>query len=265
MSRSVSILGIPTDEQSSFSRGCAKGPQAIREAFLCESTNTWCEAGFDLKNHPCIRDEGDLQLTTGPGGRKTIQQTVRSLSGQGRGVLSLGGDHAITWPILKGLADRGSPVNVLHLDAHPDLYDQLDDNRYSHATPMVRALEDKLIKRLVQVGIRTMNGPQQSQADRFGVEVVTMNDWSPARQFRFDGPVYLTVDLDVLDPAFAPGVSHHEPGGFSTRELVGIIGQLDVELIGADIVELNPRRDFQSVTAMVAAKLMKEILAKMLD
>ncbi len=117
--------------------------------------------------------------------------------------------------------------------------------------------------RLVQTGIRTMNGHQREQADKFFVEVHEMKDgldW--LKTLEFDGPVYISLDMDCLDPAFAPGVSHHEPGGMSTRQVLDIIGQFKGCVIGADIVEVNPKRDIDSMTAMVAAKFLKEITAR---
>jgi len=125
-------------------------------------------------------------------------------------------------------------------------------------------MENKLATRLVQVGIRTMNGHQRQQAKRFGVEVIDMKNIKNAENIVFDGPVYLSLDLDCLDPAFAPGVSHHEPGGLSTRQLLEIIQNFSGQLVGADIVEYNPNRDINGVTGMGAAKLLKEILSKML-
>jgi len=114
------------------------------------------------------------------------------------------------------------------------------------------------------VGIRTMIGHQREQAKRFGVEVLTMQNWSDVFEIQFDSPLYLTFDMDCLDPAFAPGISHREPGGLSTREALSIIQSLRANIIGADIVELNPTRDPLGVTEMVGAKIFKEIVAKML-
>ena len=125
-------------------------------------------------------------------------------------------------------------------------------------------MEANLAQRLVQVGIRTMNPHQRDQAKRFGVEIIPMKDWQGQLFKNFSNPLYLSIDLDVLDPAFAPGVSHHEPGGMNTSELISIIQNLKANIVGADIVELNPKRDKGGVTAMVAAKLLKELMAKML-
>jgi arginase family enzyme len=109
-----------------------------------------------------------------------------------------------------------------------------------------------------------MNGHQREQAETFGVEVIEMRHWRDDITLKIDSPLYISFDMDALDPAFAPGVSHHEPGGFSTRQVINAIQALQAEIVGADIVELNPSRDPLSYTAMAAAKILKEIAAKML-
>jgi arginase family enzyme len=125
---------------------------------------------------------------------------------------------------------------------------------------LTRILEMGLAKRLIQVGIRTMNTHNREQAKKYGVEVVDMKDWNDSIRFKIDGPAYLSFDLDAIDPGFAPGLSHHEPGGFTTRQAISIIHNLEPKFVGADIVELNPTRDVNGVTAMLAAKLFKEML-----
>jgi arginase len=152
----------------------------------------------------------------------------------------------------------------VHFDAHPDLYDEFEGDRLSHASPFARIMEEKLAARLVQVGIRTLNAPQRAQIARFGVELVEMKDFRPDLLIRAAGPVYVSVDLDGLDPAYAPGVSHPEPGGLSTRDVLGVLQRLEGQLIGADVVELNPQRDPDGTTARVAAKITKELVARML-
>ena len=178
-------------------------------------------------------------------------------------MLSLGGDHAVTYPIMRAYAAKYPDLTIVQFDAHPDLYESLDGNRYSHACPFARIMEDGLVKRLVQVGIRTLNQHQREQAERYGVEIIEAWDIADLA-LTFDGPVYISLDLDVLDPAFAPGVSHHEPGGLSSRELLNLIKTLDAQIVGADVVELNPHRDLVNMTAMIAAKCTKELLARML-
>jgi arginase family enzyme len=120
-------------------------------------------------------------------------------------------------------------------------------------------MERGLARRLVQVGIRTLNGHCREQARRFGVDVVEMREFTPDRVPIPDAPLYVSIDLDALDPAFAPGVSHHEPGGLSTRDVLAVLHRIKGGLIGADIVELNPSRDINQMTATVAAKLVKEV------
>ena len=264
---SVVVAGMPSDENSTFMRGSALAPARIREALFSDSSNLCAENGLDLGKEPRLRDYGDLELGSGAVVVAQIEEAVtKLLTGDAR-VLSLGGDHAITYPILRAYGKRYSDLNILHFDAHPDLYDEFEGNRISHACPFARIMEEKLAARVVQVGIRTMNPHQQDQAERFGVEVVDMQRWVEGIQIGFDGPLYVSVDLDALDPAFAPGVSHHEPGGLSTRELLRVIHGLvaPARIVGADIVELNPRRDPMGITAMVAAKLLKELAASMLS
>ena len=258
----VTLLGIPNDDNSSFLKGTAEAPPAIRRALESPSSNLSTESGLDLGHEPRLRDAGDL--TTGVD-FTTIEKTVWDLLERGERVMSLGGDHAIAYPILKAYGQRHGQLTLLQLDAHPDLYDQLDGNRLSHACPFARIMEEGLVKRLVQVGIRTLNPHQREQAERFGVEIHEMKDWRSETELDLEGPLYLSLDLDALDPAFAPGVSHHEPGGLTVRDVISIIQRLDVPLVGADLVEYNPARDPTGVTGMVAAKLLKEIMARLLE
>ncbi|MFQ5568491.1 MAG: agmatinase [Rhodothermales bacterium] len=261
----VAVLGLPTDENSSFMRGPALAPPRIRDALHSGSANLCSESGLDLSTDPRWRDLGDLNLGEDADARAQIEGTVGTVLDRGARVLALGGDHAVTYPVIRAYGKRYDALNILHLDAHPDLYDTFEGSRYSHACPFARIMEEGLVARLVQVGIRTMNPHQRAQAERFGVEVIEMRHWHPDQRVAFEGPVYLSFDMDVLDPAYAPGISHHEPGGFSTREAFRIIQNLEAPLVGADIVEFNPVRDPVGITAMTAAKLLKEIAAKMLE
>ena len=261
----VSVIGVPTDENSSFMRGAALAPACIRAILHSGETNWSAENGLDLSADSRWRDLGDLELGSGIATFEQIEQAIARLLSQDLRVLSLGGDHAITHPIVRAYAARYENLSILHLDAHPDLYDEFEGNRYSHACPFARIMEEGLVGRLIQVGIRTINPHQRAQIERFGVEVVEMRDWQPDLTLEFDGPVYLSLDLDVLDPAFAPGISHHEPGGLSTRDVIRIIHNLSTPLVGADIVEYNPKRDLMDITAMTAAKLLKETVAQMIS
>jgi arginase len=261
---SVAILGIPFDDKSSGLKGAAQAPAHICRALYADSSNLCVEDGRDLSSTPLWHLVGDLSLETGDAAFPRIQRGVEAIIAREAKPLSLGGDHSVTYPIVRGVASRGVPFSILHIDAHPDLYDEFGGDRLSHACPFARILEEGLVRRLVQVGIRTMTPHQRDQAERFGVEVVQMRDWHPDRRFDFEEAVYVSLDLDGLDPAFAPGVSHHEPGGLSVRDVLGIIQRLEAEVVGADVVELNPTRDVLGMTAMVAAKFVRELVAKML-
>jgi len=261
----VTVVGIPSDENSSFMRGPALAPARIREVLHSGSANLCSEGGIDLGTEPRFRDLGDLELACSAAAFEQIERTIGSLLEREAYVLSLGGDHAITYPILRAYGKRYDELNILQLDAHPDLYDEYEGNRHSHACTFARIMEENLAGRLVQVGIRTMNPHQRTQAERFGVEVIEMRKWQPETGLDFKGPLYLSLDIDVLDPAFAPGVSHHEPGGLSTRDVLQLIQSLRVPIVGADIVEFNPRRDPLGITAMVAAKFLKEIAGRMVE
>ena len=264
--RKIAIIGFPYDEQSSFLKGAAKAPQKIREAFHSESTNKWSESGVDLGDDSILFDAGDVALNSSENPMEKIENSITELLNQNSIPISLGGDHAVTYPIIKAFRKRYSRLHILQFDAHPDLYDKLEGNRYSHACPFARILEEGLIDRLVQVGVRSVTGHQREQAERFGVEVNEMKDWRGDIPCEFDAPLYISFDVDVLDPAFAPGVSHHEPGGLTTRQAIHIIQKIRApEIVGADIVEFNPDRDPSGITAMTCAKILKEIAAKMLE
>lgn len=241
-------------------RGPALGPAKIHEAFHSDSANYFTERGTDLKEHGEVVVIPAFQLPGGHAVTAAIETQASGVINQYDKMLTLGGDHSITYPVVKAVSRKFKKLSILHIDAHPDLYDVFDGNKFSHACPFARIMEEGLAQRLVQVGIRTMAKHQREQADRFGVEVIEMKDFDPLRQYHFDGPVYISLDIDAIDPAFAPGVSHHEPGGLTTREVITILQKLKANVVAADIVEFNPTRDPSGITAMLGAKLYKEML-----
>jgi len=259
----IALLGVPLDKNSSFLTGAAMAPPKIREAFHSDSSNYFTESGIDLKDSLEWRDLGDLPLDRSDTHAAIGEAVADALKGNEK-LISLGGDHSITYPIVRGVWSRYPKLSILHLDAHTDLYDNYENNPYSHASPFARILEEKPDTRVIQAGIRTSTTHTRKQSSRFGVEVIYMNEWRDDLRFKFDGPVYLSLDLDALDPAFVPGISHYEPGGFTTRQVLSIIQNLACNVIGADIVEYNPSRDINGVTGMVAAKFMKEIMDQMI-
>jgi arginase len=165
---------------------------------------------------------------------------------------------------VRAIAKQHASVTILHIDAHGDLYDEFEGDRFSHACPFARIMEEQLCARLVQVGIRTLTPHQRDQITRFGVETIEMQHFAGGARPTIDGPVYVSIDIDGLDPAFAPGVSHREPGGLSVRDVLTMIQQLDGPIVGADVVEFNPSVDLGGVTASVAAKIVREIAGAIL-
>lgn len=255
----VALIGLPSDRNSSFLRGAAAAPAAIRAALASDAGNAAAENGREIGDGIDLLDMGDLPLDAGGDDHALVDAAVGAAVAAGRTPILLGGDHSVTWPAVAALVRRAGPVSILHIDAHPDLYDDFAGNPASHASPFARIMERGLASRLVQVGIRTLNRHCRAQAARFGVEIVPMRDFDPRTVPIPDGPLYVSVDLDGLDPACAPGVSHPEPGGLTTRQLLDLLQRIDRPLAGADIVELNPARDVNGVTAILAAKLVREL------
>ncbi|MEM7347967.1 MAG: arginase family protein, partial [Chloroflexota bacterium] len=160
----VAVLGIPLDENSSFMRGPAQAPPRIRQVLHNGAANLTTERGIDLDANDNWYHVGDLDLDQGEQAFTQITDSVADLLGQDQKVLTLGGDHSITYPIMRAYAEKYPNLTIVQLDAHPDLYDELDGNRRSHACPFARIMENGLAQRLIQIGIRTMNAHQQEQA-----------------------------------------------------------------------------------------------------
>lgn len=257
----VTLLGLPTDANSSFLNGPAKAPKLVREMVASDKGNPATELSGTIGVDFELRDGGDLPLDGGAKDDDRIETAVARTLAEGDAPILIGGDHAVTYPIMKAIAAHHGPVSILHIDAHPDLYDEFLGNRRSHASPFARIMEDGLAKRLIQVGIRTLTNHQREQAERFGVEIVPMRNLSVDAIPIPEGPLYISIDLDGLDPAFAPGVSHHEPGGLSVREVMDLLARIKGPIVGGDVVEYNPDRDIHAMTCSVAAKLVAELAA----
>jgi agmatinase len=208
-----------------------------------------------------LDDKGDSEI----GEYFDIEEVTRKNLDVKHKLLTLGGDHSITFPIIKAHHDQYPKLDILQIDAHSDLYEEFEGDPFSHACPFARIMENGYASRLVQVGIRTLNPHQKAQADRFQVEIHQMKNLDLATLPEFKNPLYISLDMDGIDPAFAPGVSHHEPGGLTSRQVIELIQNLNCEIVGADIVEYNPNRDFNRMTAYLAAKLMKELITKMIQ
>ena len=249
------------DRSSSFMRGAAGAPAQIRKALWSDSSNPWSERGADVSVPGVLEDSGDISLGDEPAAaREAIEAGIVRLLDQGICPIALGGDHSVTYPLVRAYRGRVNGLTIVHVDAHTDLYDEFQGDRYSHACPFARIMEEGLAERLVQIGIRTASSHQREQAARFGVEIYDMSRWFEAPLETIQAPVYVSIDLDGIDPAYAPGVSHPEPGGLSTRDVVSLIHRLPARIVGADLVEYNPDNDVRDLTARVAAKLVKELV-----
>ncbi|XP_077245112.1 arginase 1, mitochondrial isoform X1 [Tasmannia lanceolata] len=307
---SSSLLGVPLGHNSSFLQGPAFAPPRIREAIWCGSTNATTEVGKELNDPRVLTDVGDVPVQEIRDCGVDDDRLMNIISESVKIVMEedplrplvLGGDHSISFPVVRAVSEKlGGPVDILHLDAHPDIYHAFEGNKYSHASSFARIMEGGYARRLLQkislsylypmilelgessyliltisdtptcvkVGIRSITSEGREQGKRFGVEQYEMRTFSRDRQVLEnlklgDGVkgVYISLDVDCLDPAFAPGVSHIEPGGLSFRDVLNILHNLQADVVGADVVEFNPQRDtVDGMTAMVAAKLVRELTA----
>jgi agmatinase len=255
----IIIQGIQFDENSSYQKGPKLAPPLIRKALNSGSLNFFAESGISIENDKII-DKGDFEISDYFNIEEITQEHLKEVNK----IFTLGGDHSITFPIIKAYHKKYPKLDILHIDAHADLYDNFEGDKYSHACPFARIMENGFAVRLVQVGIRTLNTHQAEQAEKFDIEIHQMKDLDLSKISEFKNPLYISLDMDGFDPAFAPGVSHHEPGGLSSRQVIDLIQNLKADVVGADIVEYNPTKDFKEMTAFLAAKMMKEILAKMI-
>jgi agmatinase len=260
----IAILGIPFDEKSSYLRGAAKGPEAIRAASTGKALNSWTEQGVNLEEAVMV-DLGDIDVS----GDvlevfSRIERNILKILEKKAVPIILGGDHSISYPAVKAFFKKFQHLDILHFDAHPDLYEEWKGDRLSHACPFARIIEEGLAQNLVQIGIRAATGEHRAKAIKSGVRTVEMKDIKDNLSLQFSNPLYISFDMDALDPAFAPGVSHYEPGGLSTRQVINMLHSLEAEIVGLDVVELNPYRDQSGMTASAAVKIIKEVAGKMI-
>ena len=272
----VAVLGVPFDAGTTYRPGARFGPGAIRQGSRLLRPY---HPGLDVSPFAAqqVADAGDVPCTPFDIGAAItqIQSVANDLLERCRAVLALGGDHTIALPLLRAVHARHGPVAVLHFDAHLDTWDTYFGADYTHGTPFRRASEEGLLRhdRSVHVGIR---GPLYSGQDlqddtRLGFTVVDVMAFEgqgvgPAveriKQRVGDSPLYVSIDVDVLDPAFAPGTGTPEAGGMTSRELLAVLRALrGLPIVGADIVEVSPAYDHAEVTAVAAAHVAYELLA----
>ncbi len=272
----VAVVGVPFDAGVTYRPGARFGPSAIRQASrLLRPYNPALDVSpFKLAQ---VVDAGDIPCNPFdiPTALTEIEAGIAEIVGSGRPVVSLGGDHTIALPILRALSKVHGPIALVHFDAHLDTWDTYFDAPCTHGTPFRRASEEGLIIKgqSAHVGIRGSLYDRDDLIDdeSLGFTIVHCRDFDRLGVDGIlerviprvgDAPVYISIDIDVLDPAFAPATGTPEAGGMTSRELLGVLrGMKNTNLIGADIVEVSPAYDHAEITAVAAANLAYELVS----
>ena len=273
----VAIVGVPYDGSTSYRSGARFGPRAIREQslLLWGYNNALNVAPFKALK---VIDYGDVDIVPVDivATHAAIEAEVGNIVKAGPTVISLGGDHSIALPLLRAHTRKYGRLAVIHFDAHPDTWDtEFGDHKFSHGTPFRRAIEEKLIdtSAYIQIGIRGPTSGAQDYKDalELGARMITLDEsmriglggiLNEIRQRAGDKPIYVTLDIDSIDPAFAPGTGTPEVGGFSSYQMLQVLrGLKGLNLVGFDLVEVSPPFDHSNITSILAANLIFEFLS----
>ncbi|WP_219819387.1 agmatinase [Pseudoclavibacter sp. AY1F1] len=272
----VAILGVPFDSGVSYRPGARFGPAHVRQSsrLLRPYHPTLDVSPFAAQQ---VADAGDVPVNPFDieEALGTIEAAAKALSDTGAKIVTIGGDHTIALPLLRNMARVHGPVAMLHFDAHLDTWDTYFGAAYTHGTPFRRAFEEGLLDTdaLSHVGTRgPLYGKQDLEDDkRFGFGIVSSADIyrrgadAVVQQLRErigDRPLYISIDIDVLDPAHAPGTGTPEAGGMTSRELLEILrGLADLNVVGADVVEVSPAYDHAELTGVAAAHVVYELVS----
>ncbi|MGJ8455190.1 agmatinase [Pseudothermotoga sp. U03pept] len=259
----VVIVGAPLDQTTSFRPGTRIGPRRIRElSYGLEDYSPYLDDSLNEKN---FYDLGDIELPFGNLNKslEMIEQTAQQILEDGKIPFFIGGEHLITYPVIKQVVSKYPKLKVLHFDAHADLRDSFFGERLSHATVLRRVCECIEDKHLYQFGIRSGVKEEfdfaKDHANTFLIDVKEpfLKVLEELKSF----PIYITFDIDVIDPAYAPGTGTQEPGGCTSKEVFEIIKTFrELEIVGFDLVEVSPPLDFSERTSLLAAKIIRELL-----
>jgi len=272
----IAVVGVPFDGGTTNRPGARHGPREVRNqsSLVRRVHHVTGKSPFDLAR---IADCGDVSVSPLDlsGALDAISAFFADIRRAGARPLAIGGDHLVTLPILRGLADK--PLGLIHFDAHSDTYDEFFGNRYNHGTPFRRAIEEGLLdpKRMIQIGIRG----SISSADNYdfaraaGIRIVFIEEFmdrgvdsvmAEARSIVGDSATYVSFDIDALDPSFAPGTGTPEIGGITTYQAQKMVRALaGLDIAGADLVEVSPPLDPSGMTALTGATLLFELLCVM--
>ncbi|MEZ5538003.1 MAG: agmatinase [Thiolinea sp.] len=265
----LAILGIPFDTATSNRPGARFGPRAVRAASAHLSWERHWPWEFDAFKELATVDYGDVYYDHGRAdlGPAAIEDTARKILQTDTALLSIGGDHFVTYPLLKAHAEKHGQLSLLHFDAHSDTWHEDDeDDRVDHGTMFYHAQKEGLVdpSRSVQLGLRTTND------ETFGFNIIDAREACAtsaaelARRIKAvvgDNKVYLTFDIDCLDPCYAPGTGTPVCGGLSTRHVLDIMWELrGINLVGMDLVEVAPAYDVSEITALAGANLALEFI-----
>ena len=273
----IAIVGIPFDAGTSFRPGARFGPQSVRQASRHLRTNYHPNYNVEPFKALQVADAGDLVCNPFKIDEaiKQIEKGAYELLNKVDGLISIGGDHTIAFPLLKAINKKfKGPVALVHFDAHLDTWDTYFGAPFTHGTPFRRAREENLFldNASMHVGIR---GPLYSKDDLkndadFGFKIVHCDEFQSQGIDKIvkrikdrvgDNPLYLSIDIDVLDPAFAPGTGTPEIAGMTSREMVNVLrGLSGLNLISADVVEVSPAYDHAEITSLSAATIIYELI-----
>lgn len=273
----IALVGVPFDGGTTNRTGARHGPREIRnQSSLVRPVHH--VSGLSPFERARIADCGDAPVNpVDPADSlERIERFFREIASAGARPLTAGGDHLVTLPILRGISP-GTPLGLIHFDAHSDTYDSFFGNRYNHGTPFRRAVEEGLLdpKRMIQIGIRgaISDASNYDFAKAEGIRIVFIEEFAArgiadvmeeARALVGAAPAYVSFDIDIIDPSFAPGTGTPEIGGVTTREAQALVRALKgVTIAGADIVEVSPPLDPTGLTALTGATIMFELLCAM--
>lgn len=260
------IYGMPMDWTVSFRPGSRFGPNRIREASIgLEEYSPYLDRHLeDVRYH----DAGDMLLPFGNAARslEIIEGYIDALLEKGKFPLGLGGEHLVTWPVIQSMYKKYSDLAIIHIDAHADLREEYEGEVLSHSTPIRKACELMGAENIYSFGIRSGMREEFQYAKESGMHMAKFEVLEPLKKVLPDlagRQVYVTIDIDVLDPAFAPGTGTAEAGGISSKELLAsihAIAESDVNIVGADLVEVAPAYDPTEKTQIAASKFIREML-----